>query len=47
MNTIKLFNEILKVILKNKANLELIDTLMDKFFFSVFKLINKVSLNDS
>ena len=43
INSIKLFNRILELILKNNAKFELVEDLMNKVFFSVFKLIDKVS----
>jgi hypothetical protein len=43
INSIKLFNRILELILKNNAKIELVEDLMNKVFFSVFKLIDKVS----
>ena len=43
INSIKLFNRILEQILKNNAKFELVEDLMNKVFFSVFKLIDKVS----
>ena len=43
INSIKLFNRILEQILKNNAKFELAEDLMNKVFFSVFKLIDKVS----
>lgn len=43
INSIKLFNRILELILKNNAKIELVEDLMNKVFFSIFKLIDKVS----
>lgn len=43
INSIKLFNRILELILKNNAKFELVEDLMNKVFFSIFKLIDKVS----
>ena len=43
INSIKLFNRILELILKNNAKIELVEDLMNKVFFTVFKLIDKVS----
>ena len=43
LNTIKFFNQILAIIIGNKTNFQLVETLMDKIFFTLFKLINKVS----
>ena len=43
INSIKLINRILEQILKNNAKFELVEDLMNKVFFTVFKLIDKVS----
>ncbi len=43
INGIKLFNQILELILKNNAKFEFVEDLMNKVFFSIFKLIDKVS----
>ena len=43
INSIKLFNRLLELILKNNSKFDMVETLMNKVFFSVFKLIDKVS----
>ena len=43
-NCVKLFNRISKKLINNEINMDLILNIADKFFFSVFKLIKKVSL---
>ena len=43
LNSIKFFNKILAIIIRNNNNFQLVETLMDKIFFTLFKLINKVS----